>query len=90
MRKLSPVNLRMRCIELAGEDSIVFADGYDAALIGVGCHDGRSIAVYDQRGVIDILRQRDGMSLGDAIEFFEYNIQEARFGENMPIFVVRA
>ncbi|HMN13682.1 MAG TPA: hypothetical protein PKD55_15315 [Bellilinea sp.] len=90
MRKLSPANLRKRCIDLAGEDSLVFADGYDAALIGVGCHDGVSIAVYDQKGVIDILRQRDGMTLEDAVEFFEYNIQGARFGDNMPIFVGRA
>lgn len=89
MRKLSPANLRKRCIDLAGEDSLVFADGYDAALIGVGCHDGVSIAVYDQNGVIDVLRQRDGMTLEDAVEFFEYNIQGARFGDNMPIFVVR-
>ncbi len=89
MRKLSPANLRKRCIDLAGDDSLVLADGYDAALIGVGCHDGISIAVYDQKSVIDILRQRDGMTLDDAVEFFEYNIQGARLGENMPIFVIR-
>jgi hypothetical protein len=84
-RRLS--ELRQRCLDLAGDESILFADGYDAALIGIGWRDGIPIAVYDRQGVIAILCRRDGMTLEDADEFFEFNVAGAWLGDSTPIFV---
>jgi hypothetical protein len=79
--------LRKRCLDLAGEEPLMFADGYDAALLGIAWREGIAIVAYDRQGVIDILCQRDGMATEDAEEFFGYNVQGAWLGEATPIFV---
>jgi hypothetical protein len=42
--------------------------------------------VYDIDKVIDILI-KDGMSVDEAIEYYEYNIAGAYVGENTPSFI---
>ena len=74
MPKRRRSELRQRCLDLVGEESLVFAEGYDAALIGIGWREGIPIAVYDRQGVIAILCRHDGMSPEDADEFFEFNV----------------
>ena len=87
MPKRRRSELRQRCLDLVGEESLVFAEGYDAALIGIGWREGIPIAVYDRQGVIAILCRHDGMSPEDADEFFEFNVAGAWLGEATPIFV---
>ena len=78
---------RQRCLEIIGDEQLVFAEGYDEAIIGVGWRDGVPIVAYDTQRVIAILCRRDGMTQEDAEEFFDYNIQGAWIGEATPIFV---
>ncbi len=67
-------------------EGMLFADGFDAAFIGVGQRCGEeSIAVYDREKAIEILAEE--MSYEDAMEYFEFNVEGAWVGERTPIFV---
>ena len=51
------------------------ADGFDEAIIGYCRICGREdVLAYDYWKCIDILKERDGMSAEDAIEFMEFNV----------------
>tara|TARA_A100001201_G_scaffold60232_1_gene57618 strand:+ start:171 stop:587 length:417 start_codon:yes stop_codon:yes gene_type:complete len=63
----------------------VFADGFDDAIIG---WDGNSQSIsYSYNKCLDILRERDGMSLEEAHEFMEYNVVSAYVGDCTPLFI---
>jgi len=62
--------------------SMMVADGFDDAIIGV-C--GERI-VYNRDKCIDVLMEQ-GMTSGEAEEYFQYNVEGSYMGENMPIFV---
>ena len=68
-------------------EDIMFADGFDDALMGVACRFGmETVACYDYDQCIDILIQ-DGMTLEEAEEYFEYNTLGAWVGDHTPVFV---
>ena len=68
-------------------DEILLADGFDEAFIGITEVFGRpSIANYDRDKCIRILMERDGMTEGDAIDYFNYNVTGAWVGETTPAF----
>lgn len=87
MARRSAISLRQRCLDISGEESLLFADGYDAAILGITWRDNVAIVVYDTQSVIDILRKRDGMTHEEAEEFFDFNVQGARVGVATPIFM---
>ena len=71
---------------------MVKIDGYDEAIIGpamVWTEDGslRDVLVYDGEGIRQILMKRDGMSMEDAREFIEFNIEGAYMGPHTAIIV---
>lgn len=69
-------------------DSVMFADGLEDALVGIGQQCGKEpVAIYDMERVFDILITRDGMTREEAVEFFEFNIAGAYVGEQTPIFM---
>lgn len=68
---------------------MLLADGYEDAVIGVSRQFGRELVVYDEAKCLDILVKRDGMSLDEAREYFEYNTAGSWVGEETPIFVWR-
>ena len=68
------------------EEQILFADGFDKALLGVGSRCGQpDIAVYDTDKCIEVL-QAQGMTSEEAWEFFDFNVVGAWVGEKTPIF----
>jgi hypothetical protein len=71
-------------LELYPDDTFIIADGFDDAIIGVD--DNNLKIVYDIDEVINILI-REGMSVDEAIEYYEYNIAGAYVGENTPSFI---
>ena len=73
-------------IEASTDEPILFADGLDDALIGI-TETSPHRAVYSARKIIDILIERDGMTLEGAVEFYEFNIAGAYVGEYTPIYV---
>jgi hypothetical protein len=67
----------------------LFADGFDAALVGAGRRCGQpTVAVYDYNKAVGVLEQRDGMSQEEAMEFMEFNVVGAWVGDNTPVWLV--
>lgn len=67
------------------EIEVLFCDGYDEAIIGLGRCFNQFKVVYDKLKVIDILKK--SMTQEQAEEFFEFNIVGAYVGEATPIFI---
>lgn len=64
------------------DQDLLFADGFDQAILGVDSYSNR--VVYSVRKCIEVLIE-DDMSEQDAIEYFEYNVQNAYVGPKTPI-----
>lgn len=65
---------------------MLFADGFDEALLGLALRSGGlCVAAYDRSRCIDILA-RD-MPREEAEEYFEFNVIGAWVGDNTPIFI---
>lgn len=62
----------------------LFADGFDAAVIGYEYHTGR--VVYDINKMVNILIHDEGMDQFDAIDHLEYNVFNAYVGEMTPLY----
>ena len=71
-------------IEAIGDESILIADGFDDAVIGIDLASMR--VVYSVERCIEILI-REGMDVEDAIEHFDYNVSGAYVGDQTPIFI---
>lgn len=70
------------------DPEMLFADGFDEALIGWAQRCGQpALAVYDAQQCVDILA-RD-MPYDEAVEYFVFNIVGAWVGPNTPLFVNR-
>lgn len=83
-------SIRQACLAPIGDEaSLLFADGYDDAIMGIAELNGIASVVYDIEKVVKILRRRDGMTRADAEEFFAYNVAGALLGESSPIFLQR-
>ena len=67
-------------------EGLLFADGFDDAIIGVAERIGMEpVVAYDVNKIIEILA-RD-MSEDEAVEYFEFNILGAYMGERTPVFI---
>lgn len=71
------------------DEGALFADGFEAALIGVGVQFSREIAIYDYDKCLDVLINRDGMDIEEAIDYMEYNVVGAYAGKSTPVFLIR-
>lgn len=71
--------------DLADDEQVTLADGYEDAFIGIGRQFGKPVAVYDRDKCISILCK--DMSPDDAEEYFQFNTEGAWVGESTPIFV---
>jgi len=75
---------RDQLLAFVPDDTLLFADGFDDAIIGL---DTLSLkVVYSKQQMIQILINED-MTPEDAIEFLEYNTWNAYVGEQTPIYV---
>ena len=69
-------------------EDMLFADGFDDALIGYIERAGMSaIACYDKDKCIEILAK--DMTYEEAMEYFYYNTVGAYVGENTPCFLTK-
>ena len=74
--------------ELAEEyPELLLADGFEAALIGVGTQFNTELAIYDFDKCVSVLMERDGMEEDEAVEFLEFNTTGAWVGNNTPVFL---
>ena len=79
-------SIRERLAQHFGDD-LLFANNFDAAIIGVsiGCDSGR--VVYSTKKMAEILVQDESMSHEEAWEYLEFNTFNAYVGENTPIYI---
>jgi hypothetical protein len=70
-------------------EGAIILDGLNDAIIGIveEFGNGRRI-LYSKLKILTILCERDLMTMGDAEEFFDYNIMGLYAGEQNPIFLV--
>lgn len=80
------MGIREELSENHGTD-ILFADGYDNAIIGVciGFDSGR--VVYDAEKMVDICAKDLQSDQDEALEFLEFNTFGAYVGERTPLYV---
>jgi hypothetical protein len=83
------MNIRDQILEDYGEDAetMLFADGFDDAIVGVGnVFGGKLCAIYDTDLIVKQC-MKDGMEYDEALEFFDFNIAGAYVGDQTPIFI---
>jgi len=60
------------------------ADGFDECIIGVT---SKGCIAYDATKMLRQMCDKDGMSMDEAIEYFDYNIDGAYVGELTPVYI---
>jgi hypothetical protein len=71
--------------EFYPDTTILIADGFEEAFVGIASQFDKPIAIFDRQKCIKIL-MRD-MSEDEAYEYFEFNVSGAYVGENTPAFI---
>jgi hypothetical protein len=64
-------------------EGLLFADGFDEAIIGV--EERAGVVAYDIDKIIEILMRE--MTEDEAVEYFEFNILGAYMGEKTPVYI---
>lgn len=68
--------------------TILFADGYDRAIVGLTSDaDGNHQVVYSEERCLEALVKDSEMDQDEAIEYFEFNSRSAYVGVNSPIYI---
>jgi hypothetical protein len=67
------------------DDEVMFADGFDDAIVGLEPSSLR--VIYDINSMVLILTKDDEMTTSEAIEYLEYNVLNAYVGEKTPIYI---
>jgi hypothetical protein len=78
------VNIRDELSSLSDNPEMLFADGYDDALIG---YTDSGVAVYSIEDIIMIMINEEEMTHEDALDHFYYNVAGSYVGEYTPIYV---
>ena len=70
-------------------EGAVLLDGLESAIVGIVEDFGSSgrRMLYSKQRILDILQERDLMTMGEAEEFYDYNIIGLYAGEQNPIFL---
>jgi hypothetical protein len=83
------MSIRDEILDQFGDDAhtMLFADGFDDAIVGVGSAFGGDLcAIYDADAIVESL-MKQGMDYAEALEFYDFNIAGAHVGEQTPIFM---
>jgi hypothetical protein len=70
-------------------EGAILLDGFNDAIIGIVEEFGNGPRVlYSKNKILQTLEDRDGMSIFEAVEFYDYNILGLFAGEQNPIFLI--
>ena len=64
----------------------MLANGFEEAIIGLDTSNEVFRVIYDKDKMVDILIERDEMTLIEAHEYLEYNVFNTYVGEGTPIY----
>lgn len=68
------------------DEEFMLMDGFEEAFIGLSKRCGQAtLATYSFNKMINVLVERDNMSIDEAIEYIEFNCAGAWMGELTPI-----
>jgi len=79
--------------EIYADEDILFADGFDEAIIGVvfvhneKTNEKQTRVVYDTEQCLEVLMEDDKMSYDEASEYFDFNVAGAYMGEYTPLYL---
>jgi hypothetical protein len=76
-------NNRERLLLFVPEEDLLFADGFDDAIIGLDTQNLR--VIYSKQKMIETLLT--DMSVDDAIEYLDFNTWQTYVGEKTPIYM---
>lgn len=79
------MNQELRDKIAENNDMLLFADGFDGAIVGI-TEDCMHV-VYDANKMIEILVKYEEMTYEDAVDYLGYNTFCAYVGENTPIYI---
>ena len=83
-----PLTLNQQLLEDNPHIQILLADGFEEAFVGVVESFGLAPrACYDYNKCIQILMRPSDMEYEDAIEYFEFNVEQCYVGEHTPAFI---
>jgi hypothetical protein len=70
-------------------EGAVLLDGLESAIVGIveGFGSPGRKMLYSKQRILNILQERDLMTMGEAEEFYDYNILGLYAGEQNPIFL---
>ena len=71
--------------EKYGDEKMLFADGFDKAIIGVAHIQHKHIVAYDTKKCIKVLMK--DMTREEAVEYFDFNVVGSYVGEYTPSFI---
>lgn len=80
-------DIRQELVEQTGDESLLFADGFDSCIIGYALYNGVYKVIYDKSKIL--LQLSKQMSFEESDEYFLYNIQNAYVGDRTPVYVDR-
>ena len=67
------------------DEKMLFADGFDKAIIGVAHIHSKRIVAYDTKKCIKILMK--DMTYDEAVEYFDFNVLGSYVGEYTPCYL---
>lgn len=73
---------REQILDTYSDETFLFADGFDEAILGVDSMSMR--VIYSVLKSLKVLKKQ-GMSEDEAIEYFDFNVIGAYVGEKTPI-----
>jgi hypothetical protein len=73
--------------EFHPDSDLLFADGFDDAIVGVSSGCGDSRVVYSIQKMMLVLTEDEGLDYLEAQEFLDFNTIFAWVGEKTPIYV---
>lgn len=83
--------LREALCEIAGDDNLLFMEGFDQCILGIAMTHGSVPRVsYSVELILETLENRDGMSHDEALEYYEHNIGCSYAGPYTPALVIAA
>ena len=80
------MGIRERLVQQYGDDELLFADGFDDAIIGVSVGTAHRV-VYDIRLMAANLVKENELDYPEAWEYLEFNTFQAHVGERTPLYV---
>jgi hypothetical protein len=83
MENSNELSAREKILAFVPDEELLFADGFDDAIIGLDTNNLR--VVYSKQKMIEILEPE--MGLDDAIEYLEFNTWCAYVGDKTPIYI---